>query len=78
MISAQDITLQYGGRVLFKDVNVNFTKGNCYGLIGANGTGKSTFLKLMIKEEEPSSGKILIDNKDIGKLKQKEVPFLRR
>ena len=44
MISANGVELQYGGRVLFKDVNVNFTKGNCYGLIGANGAGKSTFL----------------------------------
>ena len=43
MISVNGVTLQYGGRTLFKDVNVNFTPGNCYGLIGANGTGKSTF-----------------------------------
>ncbi len=47
MISANDVSLQYGGRVLFKDVNVTFTKGNCYGLIGANGAGKSTFLKIL-------------------------------
>ncbi len=60
MISAQDVTLQYGGRVLFKDVNVNFTKGNCYGLIGANGTGKSTFLKVLAGDIEPNSGSVFI------------------
>ncbi len=60
MISAQDITLQYGGRVLFKDVNVNFTKGNCYGLIGANGTGKSTFLKILAGDIEANSGSVFI------------------
>lgn len=47
MIAAQGVSLQYGGRVLFNDVNINFTKGNCYGLIGANGAGKSTFLKFL-------------------------------
>ncbi len=60
MISTQDVTLQYGGRVLFKDVNVNFTKGNCYGLIGANGAGKSTFLKILSGEIEPNSGSVFI------------------
>lgn len=60
MICAQDITLQYGGRVLFKDVNVNFTKGNCYGLIGANGTGKSTFLKILAGDIEANSGSVFI------------------
>ncbi|MBD9219136.1 MAG: ATP-binding cassette domain-containing protein, partial [Clostridiales bacterium] len=45
MISANDVSLQYGGRVLFKDVNVTFSKGNCYGIIGANGAEKSTFLR---------------------------------
>ena len=44
MISATNVTLSYGKRVLFKDVNMKFTPGNCYGLIGANGAGKSTFL----------------------------------
>lgn len=60
MISAQEVTLQYGGRVLFKDVNVNFTKGNCYGLIGANGTGKSTFLKILSGDIEPNSGSVFV------------------
>ena len=60
MISAQGISLQYGGRELFKDVNVSFTAGNCYGLIGANGTGKSTFLKILSGEIEPTKGDITI------------------
>ena len=54
MISALGISLQYGGRELFKDVNVSFTAGNCYGLIGANGRGKSTFLKILSCEIEPT------------------------
>ena len=54
MIAAQGVSLQYGGRVLFNDVNINFTKGNCYGLIGANGAGKSTFLKILAGELEPN------------------------
>ena len=56
MIAAQGVSLQYGGRVLFNDVNINFTKGNCYGLIGANGAGKSTFLKILAGELEPNKG----------------------
>ncbi len=60
MIAAQNISLQYGGRVLFKDVNMNFTKGNCYGLIGANGAGKSTFLKILAGELEPNKGSVFI------------------
>ena len=60
MIAAQGVSLQYGGRVLFKDVNINFTKGNCYGLIGANGAGKSTFLKILSGEIEPNKGSVFI------------------
>ena len=60
MISAQGISLQYGGRELFKDVSVQFTAGNCYGLIGANGTGKSTFLKILSGELEPTRGDVSI------------------
>ena len=60
MISANDVSLQYGGRVLFKDVNVTFSKGNCYGLIGANGAGKSTFLKILSGEIEPNTGAVSI------------------
>ena len=60
MIEAKGITLQYGGRTLFENVNVGFTKGNCYGLIGANGTGKSTFLKILSGELEPNKGEVAI------------------
>ena len=60
MIAAQGVSLQYGGRVLFNDVNINFTKGNCYGLIGANGAGKSTFLKILAEELEPNKGSVFI------------------
>ena len=60
MISVNDVSLQYGGRVLFKDVNVTFSKGNCYGLIGANGAGKSTFLKILSGEIEPNTGAVSI------------------
>ena len=52
MISVKDLKLAYGKRVLFEEVNLNFTKGNCYGVIGANGAGKSTFLKILSGEIE--------------------------
>ncbi len=58
MISANDITLSFGNRVLFKDVNIKFTPGNCYGVIGANGAGKSTFLKVLSGEISPDSGSV--------------------
>jgi ATPase subunit of ABC transporter with duplicated ATPase domains len=60
MISASGISLRYGKRPLFEDVNIKFTPGNCYGLIGANGAGKSTFLKILSGEIEPSSGEVHI------------------
>ncbi len=60
MLSAQGISLQYGGRELFKDVSVQFAPGNCYGLIGANGTGKSTFLKILSGELEPTKGDVSV------------------
>lgn len=60
MISTNNVTLQYGGRELFKNVSINFTKGNCYGLIGANGAGKSTFLKILSGEIEPNKGYVSI------------------
>ena len=47
MMQVNNVSLQFGGRVLFKDVNVTFSKGNCYGIIGANGAGKSTFLRIL-------------------------------
>ncbi|MBK7557113.1 MAG: ATP-binding cassette domain-containing protein [Chitinophagaceae bacterium] len=58
MISANNITLAYGKRVLFDEVNISFTKGNCYGVIGANGAGKSTFLKIISGEIDPNKGTI--------------------
>jgi ATPase subunit of ABC transporter with duplicated ATPase domains len=60
MISASNVSLQYGKRVLFDEVNVNFTSGNCYGIIGANGAGKSTFMKILSGEIEPTKGKVSI------------------
>lgn len=60
MISANGVSLRYGGRALFENVNIKFTKGNCYGLIGANGSGKSTFLKILSGEIEPSKGDVSI------------------
>ena len=60
MITITDLSFQFGGQVLFKDVNLKFTQGNCYGVIGANGAGKSTFLKLLCGELEPTRGDISI------------------
>lgn len=60
MISTSNITLRYGKRTLFEDVNIKFTPGNCYGLIGANGAGKSTFLKILSGEIDPQSGTVNI------------------
>jgi len=60
MISTSGITLRFGKRALFEDVNIKFTPGNCYGLIGANGAGKSTFLKILSGEVEPSQGEVHI------------------
>ena len=60
MITASNISLSYGTQVLFKEVNLKFTPGNCYGIIGANGAGKSTFLKILSGEIEPDTGEIII------------------
>ncbi|MBF9018659.1 MULTISPECIES: ABC-F family ATP-binding cassette domain-containing protein [unclassified Oceanispirochaeta] len=60
MITASNITLSFGKRFLFKDVNIKFTPGNCYGLIGANGSGKSTFLKILSGEIEQDSGDVIL------------------
>ena len=60
MIAARNITLAYGKRVLFDEVNISFMKGNCYGVIGANGAGKSTFLKILSGEIEPNKGSVEI------------------
>ena len=60
MIQTDDLTLSFAGRTLFENVNIKFTPGNCYGLIGANGAGKSTFLKCLSGEQEVSSGNVTI------------------
>jgi ATPase subunit of ABC transporter with duplicated ATPase domains len=76
MISASNITLAYGKRVLFKDVNIKFTPGNCYGLIGANGAGKSTFLKILSREIDPDKGEVTIGPKErMAVLRQDQFAF---
>ena len=60
MISTSNISLRVGKKALFEDVNIKFTEGNCYGLIGANGAGKSTFLKILSGQLEPTSGDVII------------------
>ena len=62
MISANNVTLRFGKKALFEDVNIKFTEGNCYGLIGANGAGKSTFLKILSGEIEPSKGDVTMND----------------
>ena len=76
MISARNITLAYGKRVLFDEVNINFTKGNCYGIIGANGAGKSTFLKILSGEIEPNKGSVdITPGERMAVLKQNHFEF---
>jgi ATPase subunit of ABC transporter with duplicated ATPase domains len=76
MIAANNITLQYGKRVLFDEVNIRFTAGNCYGVIGANGAGKSTFLKILAGDIEPNSGTVSIDTgKRMAVLRQNHYEF---
>ena len=76
MISTSGLTLQFGKRVLFKDVNIKFTPGNCYGVIGANGAGKSTFLRLLSGEIEPSKGSIdITPGERLAVLKQNHYEF---
>ena len=60
MISANNVTLRIGKKALFEDVNIKFTEGNCYGLIGANGAGKSTFLKILSGQLDTTKGDIVI------------------
>jgi ATPase subunit of ABC transporter with duplicated ATPase domains len=76
MIAANNLSLQYGKRVLFDEVNIKFTAGNCYGVIGANGAGKSTFLKILSGEVDPTGGNISIDpGKRMAVLRQNHHEF---
>ncbi|MBA2328277.1 MAG: ATP-binding cassette domain-containing protein [Bacteroidota bacterium] len=76
MISVNNVSLSFGKRVLFDEVNISFTKGNCYGIIGANGAGKSTFLKILSGEIEPNKGKIdITPGERLAVLKQNQFEF---
>ncbi|RYZ98942.1 MAG: ATP-binding cassette domain-containing protein [Sphingobacteriaceae bacterium] len=76
MITVSNLTLRYGKRTLFEDVNLKFTQGNCYGIIGANGAGKSTFLKILSKEIDPSSGSVsFTPGERMAVLKQNHYEF---
>lgn len=76
MISVKDLKLAYGKRVLFEEVNLNFTKGNCYGIIGANGAGKSTFIKILSGQVEPNKGTVEITpGERLAVLKQNQFEF---
>jgi ATPase subunit of ABC transporter with duplicated ATPase domains len=76
MIGAKNVTLSYGKRVLFDEVSLNFVKGNCYGVIGANGAGKSTFLKILSGEIEPNKGTVEITpGERMAVLKQNQFEF---
>ena len=76
MLSVNDVSLQFSGSTLFKDVNVQFTSGNCYGIIGANGAGKSTFLKILAGQIEPSTGTIAIEkNARLSMLEQDHYKY---
>src|SRR5436189_1002720 len=76
MISVNNVTLAFGKRILFDEVNLNFTKGNCYGVIGANGAGKSTFLKILSGEIEANKGTVEITpGERMAVLKQNQIEF---
>jgi ATPase subunit of ABC transporter with duplicated ATPase domains len=76
MITVSNLSLRYGKRVLFEDVNLRFTEGNCYGIIGANGAGKSTFMKILSGEIEPTTGKVEISkDQRMSVLKQNHHEF---
>ncbi len=76
MLTAQNISLSFGKRILFDDVNIKFTGNNCYGVIGANGAGKSTFLKILSGDQDPNSGKVAIEpGKRMAVLKQNHFEF---
>ena len=76
MINVTNVSMNFSGTVLFKDVDLKFTPGNCYGIIGANGAGKSTFLRILSGDLEPTTGSVSI-GKDMrmSVLKQDHVAF---
>lgn len=65
MISTNNVTLRVGKKALFEDVTIKFTEGNCYGLIGANGAGKSTFLKILSGQLEPTNGEVILHRESV-------------
>ena len=76
MLNVSGVTLRFGKRTLFEDVNLKFTPGNCYGIIGANGAGKSTFLKILSGEIEPSEGDVsMSDGERLGILRQNHYEY---
>src|SRR5512137_435219 len=76
MLSANGVMLQYGKRRLFEEVSITFSKGNCYGIIGANGSGKSTFLKILSGEIEPTAGTVsLTTGERLSVLQQNQFAF---
>ena len=76
MISTSNVSVQFGKRILFDQVNTTFKKGNCYGIIGANGSGKSTFLKILSGKLSPNSGNVIIEpNKRLSVLVQNQNEF---
>jgi len=76
MLSVNNLSLQFGKRILFDEVNVKFVQGNCYGIIGANGAGKSTFLKILTGDQDPTTGRTELEpGKRIAFLKQNHFEF---
>ena len=76
MIRVNNVTLSFGKRVLFDEVNLSFSKGNCYGVIGANGAGKSTFLKILSGEIDPNKGSVdITPGERMAVLKQNHFEF---
>ena len=76
MLKITNLSMQFGGRILFKNVNLNFQKGNCYGIIGANGAGKSTLLRIISGELEPTDGHIeFTEHERLSILKQNQNAY---
>ena len=76
MLTVSNLSVQYGKRILFDEVNTTFTQGNCYGIIGANGSGKSTFLKIIAGDIDPTSGQVSLEKgKRMSVLSQNHFAF---